>query len=334
MVCSSTGDNGDATYLLCLLKQIPNGPHTLSLRSSKWTKAKDDEGVQRLFTNLQRLVRLQPYIRDIDLIGQDDPVDWRSEGFRERHFSPGETLMQAHLNHLIAKHGIGRDFTAKEPWLFSVEPSAVSKGRVVINRTSRYRNDRFPWTEVVAHYGSRLLFIGLEHEWREFVNAHGYVSHHPTADLLEMAQVIKGSDLFIGNQSCAYALCEGMKHNSIQESNLELPDCIYVRPNASYVADGVVTLPDGTVLRGKRPPVVKKTHVTPPGGGWLFAGYPPFPVFELLVKEVAQREKLSIEEAGDRVYSSNVERCPNFFADRGDVMKFHRFQQALENYRP
>jgi hypothetical protein len=331
---SSTGDNGDCIYLLNIISQIPGGPHTLSLRSSKWTKAKDDEGLQRLFANLEKLVRLQPYIRDINLIGQDDPVDWRSEDFRERHFSPGETLMQAHLNHLIKKHGIGRGFTAKEPWLHGVEPSAVPRGRVVINRTSRYRNDRFPWTEIVAHYGSRLLFIGLEHEWREFVNNHGYVSHHPTANLLEMAQVIKGSDLFIGNQSCAYALAEGMKHHSIQESNLELPDCVYVRPNATYVADGVVTLPDGTVLRGKRPPAERRTHVTPPGGGWRYAEYLPSPVFELLVKEVAQRENLSIAEAGDRVYSANVERCPDFFADPGERARYLKFEQAIENSRP
>jgi len=331
MNISTCGDLGDCSYLLNLLRQIPDGPHVLSLRSNSQTKAKGLEGVQRMYDLLGPLVRLQPYIDDIRIIQPGDPVDWKSEDFRQRHYTKGETLMQAHLNHLVKVHGIGQNFSAKQPWIKNILPAARSKSRVVINRTGRYRNDLFPWTQIVAHYRSKLLFVGLHHEWREFIGHHGYVEYVPTTNLLEVAQLIAGSDLFIGNQSCAYALAEGMKHNSIQETHLEYPDCVYVRPNASFIANGVVTLPDGTVLRGKRPAVEKKTHIVPPQM-WQYAGYNPCPVFELLTREVAKREKLSIGEAEDRVYASNAERCPDFFADHGDQTKYLRFQQALENY--
>jgi len=334
MKISTCGDAGDIIYALCILKQIPNAPHALCLRSSPATKAKGSEDVQRMFNLIAPLVRLQPYIADVQIIQPGDPVDWASEDFRERHYTKGETLMQAHLNHLIQKHGIGQNFTSGQPWIFNVHPAPKSKGRVVINRTGRYRNDLFPWKEIVAHFRNKLLFVGLKHEWREFIGHHGYVEFVETANLLEVAQLIKGSDLFIGNQSCAYAVAEGLKHPTIQETNLEYPDCVYVRPNARYVVDGVVTLPDGTELRGKRPPVDKKTHITPPGGGWIYAGYHPCPVFELLVNEVAKRENLSIAEAGDRIYSANVDRCPDFFANWGDKMALNRFHHALENYRP
>jgi hypothetical protein len=331
MKTSTTGDLGDVLYLLCLLKQIPHGPHTLCLRSSSSTKAKGPEGVQRMFDLLAPLVRLQPYIANIQIIQPGDPVDWKSEGFRERHYTKGETLMRAHLNHLIKTHSIGQNFTADEPWLYGVEPSPRSKGRVVINRTGRYRNERFPWKEIVAHLRNRLLFVGLHHEWREFIGHHGYVEFQPTTDMLEVARLIKGSDLFIGNQSCANAIAEGLKHNLIQETHLGFPDCIYVRPNASHVADGVVTLPDGTVLRGVRPKREKKTHTTPPGN-WRYNGGAS-PCFELLVREVAKRENLTIGDAEDAVYDANVERCPAFFADHGEQAQFLRVQQALENYR-
>ncbi len=333
MNLSTCGDAGDAIYLLNLIRQIPQAPHTLCLRSSPLTKAKGPEGVQRMYDLLAPVAKLQPYIADIRIIGVNDPVDWASEEFRQRHYSKGETLMQAHLNHLVKTHGIGQNFTATEPWITNIEPAARSKGRVVINRTGRYRNDTFPWTEIVAHYRNRLLFVGLPHEWREFIGHHGYVEFVPTANLLAVAQLIKGSDLFIGNQSCAYALAEGMKHNSIQETNLEFPDCVYVRPNASFIADGVVTLPCGTVLRGKRPAVEKRTHITPPRN-WQYAGYDPCPVYELLVRDVASRENISIDEAGERVYASNVDRCPDFFKDWSDATKFLRFQQAVENSHP
>ena len=296
------------------------------------TKAKGADGVKRMFDLLEPLVRLQPYIADIQIIQPGDPVDWRSEDFRERHYTKGETLMRAHLNHLIKTRGIGQGFTSTDPWLFNVDPSPRSKGRVVINRTGRYRNPVFPWTEIVAHYRNKLLFVGLKHEWREFIGHHGYVEFVPTDNMLEVAQLIQGSDLFIGNQSCANAICEGLKHDSIQEVCLEFPDCVYVRPNARYVADGVVTLPCGTVLQGKRPKGDKKTHITPPHG-WQYAGYTAHPVYELLVREVAKRENLTTDEAGERVYDSNVGRCPGFFADHGQQASLLKFQQALENYR-
>ena len=332
MNISSTGDLGDVIYLLNIIRQIPGAPHTLCLRSSPTTKAKGPEGVQRMFELLEPLVRLQPYIKDIQIIQPGDPVDWKSEGFRVAgHYSKGETLMRAHLKHLIKVKGVGEGFTAAEPWLFNVQPSPRSKGRIVINRTGRYRNEAFPWKEVVAHFRHRLIFVGMHHEWREFIGHHGYVEFQPTATMLEVAQLIAGSDLFIGNQSCANAIAEGLKHPLIQETHLEFPDCIYVRPGASHIADGVVTLPDGTVLKGVRPKGEKKTHTTPPGS-WKYNGVSS-PVFSLLVREVASRENITIGEAEDRVYDANVERCPDFFADHGEKAKFLRVQQALENYR-
>ena len=333
MKISSTGDLGDIIFALCIIRQIPGAPHTLCLRSSPSTKAKGPEGVQRMYDLLAPLVSPQPYIADIQIIQPGDPVDWKSEDFRlAGHYTKGETLMRAHLKHLIKVKGIGHDFTAAEPWLFNVEPSPRSKGRVVINRTGRYRNEKFPWKEVVAHFRNRLLFVGLHHEWREFIGHHGYVEYQPTADMLEVAQLIKGSGLFIGNQSCANAIAEGMKHTIVQETHLEFPDCIYVRPNASHVADGVITLPDGTVLRGVRPKREKKTHTTPPGN-WRYNGGAS-PCFELLVREVAKRENITIGEAEGAVYDANLERCPAFFADHGEQAQFLRVQQALENYRP
>jgi len=332
MLASSTGDIGDVIFALNLIRQIPSAPHTLCLRSSASTKAKGPEGVQRMYDLLAPLVRLQPYIEDIQIIQSGDPVDWKSEDFRERHYTKGETLMQAHLNHFTKTHGLGQDFTSSAPWLLNVEPSPRSKGRVVINRTGRYRNPVFPWAEVVKHFRNRLLFVGLKHEWREFIGHYGYVEFQPTDNMLEVAQLIQGSDLFIGNQSCANAIAEGLKHDCIQEVSLEFPDCVYTRPNAQHVADGVITLADGTVLKGKRPKTEKKTHIVPPRG-WQYAGYPACPVFELLINEVAKRENIPTDEVGEMVYESNVNRCPAFFADHGEQAKLLRFNQALENYR-
>jgi len=333
MTISSTGDLGDCVYLLNIIRQIPGGPHTLCLRSSLWTKAKTEEGAQRLFNLLAPLVELQHYVKDFKVIQPDDVGDWASEGFRERAFSNGETLMQAHLNHLIRVRGDGQGITCKHQWLFGVIPAKVSLGRVVINRTPRYRNDKFPWGEIVKHYGEKLLFVGLPHEHEEFSNSYGSVEYHPTTNMLEVAQVILGSDLFIGNQSSAYALAEGMKHNTIQEVCLHMPDCVYVRPNAAYVPDEVVTLPCGTVIRGGLVSQDRRTHVTPPGA-WQLTGYASNPTFELMCREVVRCGGIPLPQAEEAVYNFNVARCPEFFRDRADYRATNLFRQALENHTP
>ena len=60
------------------------------------------------------------------------------------------------------------------------------------------------------------------------------VIYTPTKNFLEVAQLIAGSKLFIGNQSAPYAVAEGLKHNSILEVTLPSPDCIYERDNGRY----------------------------------------------------------------------------------------------------
>lgn len=240
---STCGDLGDATYLLNIIRQIPDGPHTLCLRPSEATKAKGPDGVRRLHDAIAPLALAQDYIKDVKIIGQTDSVDWASEGFRMASYVHGQTLMQAHLNHLIANKGIGRNFTSHEPWL-KVKPSPKTSGRIVINRTARYRNDWFQWGIIVEHYRHRLLFVGLEHEWREFIGHHGYVEFAPTKNMLEVAELIAGSELFIGNQSCANACAEGLKHTIIQETSLRFPDCIFKRDNAQFCVDGAALLPN------------------------------------------------------------------------------------------
>lgn len=330
MKISSVGDIGDIVYALCILKQIPNGPHTLCLRPSPQTKSKDMAGIQRLHDTIAPMVIQQPYIRTVEIISPGDPVDWKSEDFRQRHYTKGETLMKAHLNHFNKVHGPLHGFRDDLPWL-DVEPDRRSAGRVVINRTDRYHNDRFPWEAVVRHYRHRLMFVGLKHEWATFIRQFGYVEFKPTVDLLEVARLIKGSELFIGNQSCAYACAEGLKHPTIQETHLIYPDCVYVRPNAQYVADGKVVLPDGTVLTGPVPVRDRasyKTMQTPPGL-WQFPGCMPHPAFTVAVGYVAQHEKISLEEAQDRLYDANVARCPAFFTDSTETQKLARVRAAM-----
>lgn len=331
LTVSSAGDIGDCALLLCLMKQIPGGPHTLALRPSPLTKSKDDEKVRRLHDTIAPLALAQRYIKDVKIIEADTKVDWASEGFRKLgHYRKGETLMQAHQHHLVKTLGLGQRFHGRDPWLNVAKAAGVSD-RVIINRTERYRNKFFPWEQIVRHYGSRLLFVGLEHEWVDFCRTFGHVDYRPTANMLEVAQLIAGSSLFIGNQSSANACAEGLKHNLIQETCVELPDCVYVRPNAQHVADGKVILPDGTVLLGPVPVRSRNDRklMQAPPKLWQYPGCAANGSFSAIAAMVAQIEQCSREEAEDRLYEANVERCPSFFADSTEVQRMARVRAAM-----
>lgn len=332
LTISSSGDLGDIVFLLNLIRQIPGGRHTLALRSSQLTKAKDDEKVKRLHDTIAPLALAQRYIRDVVIIDAGTPVDWASEGFRKLgHFRKGETLMHAHLHHLVKSLGLSfQDFHDNTPWLNVVKDTDATD-RVVINRTARYRNSQFPWAQVVRHLGSRLLFVGLEDEWRQFCRDFGTVEYHPTASMLEVAQLIAGSQLFIGNQSSANACAEGLKHASIQETCIELPDCVFPRPNAQFVANGVVTMPDGTVLRPPpkaHGPQERRTMESPPGM-WQYPGYAGHSAFAVLAGLVSRNEGVPLEEASEKVYALNQERCPEFFQDRSEIQSMMKFNAAM-----
>lgn len=328
MIVSSAGDIGDCVFLTAILSKLPNGPHTLLLEPSTVTKARGPDGVAKLHAAFSPLANSQPYIKECRIIIRGEQVDWASAGFRMASYEHGQTLLRAHVNHLVKVHKIGNEIDGKDQWL-KVEPSPETKGKIVCNRTGRYRNETFPWDEIVRHYNHRLVFVGLQHEWREFIAHFGYVDFRPTGNLLEVAQMIAGSELFIGNQSCANACAEGLKHPIIQETNTVHPDCIYVRPNAQHVDTGECILPDiqGSGVRHVEARAKVScniiTHTTPPGQ-WQFRGLTA-PIWQMLVDRV----KINWPDVTeDDIKRDNLERVPEFFVGDSLRQRFARVEKA------
>lgn len=325
LAVSSTGDIGDIIVMLATLKHTGK-PCDVYLRDHPHTA-----GITHRMHLIKPLIEAQPYINSVR-IWKRETLHWESEKFRPYGYvNNGNNLAHNHAQAAVRDKFISSMPDVSTPWL-TVEPDTSYAGRVIINRTPRYDNSLFPWAEIVRHYGEKLLFIGLQDEWNRFCDAFGQVNYELPKNFLQVARMIAGCELFIGNQSSCMTVAEGLKHPRIQESSLDHPDCIYPgNTGAQYVGDGVVTLPDGTVLKGNRPPVDRKTHITPPQL-WQYGSYPASPVFELLVCEVRVKEQVSEAEAANRVYTANVERCPRFFADASEQARMLRFQRAKENY--
>lgn len=160
-----------------------------------------------------------------------DTTNWR-ECYKD-HISLMDS--QARYLHVVDRKTGHMEIT--EPWL-KVEPNESLRGRVVINRSARYRNDKFPWSKVVEHYGKDAVFIGTDHEYNDFVQSFGQIPRHLTKDCLEVARAIAASKLYVGNQSSAYWIAAGLRIPLLQEVYEHAPNSIIRYPGAVYCFDG------------------------------------------------------------------------------------------------
>lgn len=333
---STAGDLGDVVAGVCGVIQSLPGKHTVFLRDDGRTK-----GIVKRAAIITPLLEAQPYVGAVK-VWKDEPVDWTSEDFRNGFHQMFSTLLSSHARHAESVGFISRIPKGDAPWI-TTDADKATAGRVVINRTARYQNPHFPWGKIVAHYGKRLLFVGTEDEHNMFCNIHGYVERKPTKNLLEVARLIAGSALFIGNQSVAMTIAEGLKHPRVMETCLEVCDCIYPgSQNAQYVADGSVTLPDidGSGQLSIPSQAFKLgdiQHFHLPPGGWLYTSPETGPITGGLPRACAKQVvrklgegKMSLEEAERRIILQNVQREPRFFARHIKTPNFTRVKLALE----
>lgn len=323
----SSGDLGDVILSLPIVQQL-GGKHFYWLYNRPFTK-----DIESRFHLIAPLLMAQPYIECVG-VSNGKGVDYDLAEFR-KHYIPTRTLLDSHSEYATRRYGLTR-VRGENPWL-TVTPESGLQQRVVIARSPRYHNPYFPWAMIVKHYGPALLFIGLPEEHATFCREFGNVEYRPTLDLLDSAQVIAGSALFIGNQSSPNALAEGLKHPRIQETNLRVPDCIYPGGGpVQHVADGTVNLPavggaGPLVISSSFSPFREMDTMTTPPGGWQYPGCTTHSSFNALRSEVVGKERISVAEAAKAIYTYNCGRVPTFFRSQDRDGLLTTFRKAQQN---
>jgi len=165
-------------------------------------------------------------------------IDYDMSGWREC-YKDDISLMdsQARYVHLVPRETGHMNIT--EPWI-KVEADPLTKGRVIFNRSPRYRNKRFPWKDVLNFFGKRALFVGAEYEHQDFCNVVGDVEYYKTPSCLEVAKAIEGADFFVGNQSSAFWIAAALRKPLLQETFPPCPNSIIPYERAWYCFDGNV----------------------------------------------------------------------------------------------
>lgn len=326
-----SGDFGDAIHCLAICKAI-GSVDFLAI----------DRGINKPLLHrlhlLQPLLESQPYINSVRPYQSGEEVAWNASDFRTRH-RWSQSLTQSHLLHYQAQSHlppIAPDF--RKPWITGITPDPRAKGRVLVHRTERYNTENFPWKKIFNFYGSRIMIVGTEQERGNLTAYAGEAEYVPTADLLEVAQLVAGADLVIAGQSCVLAIAEAMKRPRIAEISPSQPDVIVaISKEAQYVADGNVRLPDvagsGTTYLSSIEVEWENVNVNiSPPGGWQHPDMSARPMhINAAVSMLAGIKQIPLAEAKVMIVRHNVERCPDFYTNPGRRQAMATYELALQN---
>lgn len=162
---------------------------------------------------IRPLLELQPYIHGVERYDETTPTDFDFTGFRAGWGSHPHLVgkQAAHLG--IEPHAIDL-----RPWLTIPEPKKHNK--IVICRSARNKGALhwFRWWSVRPQ---DCIFLGIEEDYQNFClencpwperqrSKRPTIEFRKTANLLEAAQIIAGSRLFICNQTALLWVAMGM----------------------------------------------------------------------------------------------------------------------------
>jgi len=225
-----SGDMGDLIYSLPVIKYL-KGASCLYLNPDGLPLPKYDgsrSGLDKhMIAFLKPLLEAQDYIDEVRT-WSGEKVDIDLDQFRKKGIQYHRVnLCQAILGVFKVPFKI-----TYEPWI-EVKP----KKRVastVFSRTKRYRNTKIDLRPYLVKYPNS-AFIGLFDEWYMFCKQVGHIKYHQVSNALEMGEVINQADLFIGNQSFPMSLAIAMHKPFIQEVYPICQNCIFQRPEATYL---------------------------------------------------------------------------------------------------
>ncbi len=231
-----SGDLGDIIFALPAVRALgggilyldPDGGTTSPLVSTTSGDPARTKLNAAAIDALRPLLLEQPYIQEVrSWKGQS--VDYDLDQFRT-HLAL-DNISDSHLA------PFGLPFTERDKaWLSVAKPIVIENRPIVISRTARYQSNHLFWEHNLPQLLPLAVFVGYPKEHEIFEYAFGlHVEYYPTPDLMTLASVIAGCELFVGNSSLPHALAEAMKKPLVNEFFRVLPRTMFKREDAHYV---------------------------------------------------------------------------------------------------
>lgn len=241
-----TGELGDVIYSLPTIAALGGGVLYLSADNRfPYPRPTREMPSPNRVNSLASLIEAQDYIWRVQFThGLPYSTDYDLNRFR----LPWKNRTAADYDSIFSLHlkAFGADWPEDKPWLTVKDPIVVEGRPIVVSRSERYHNHDFPWYDFVQCYGDQMVFVGSDleaHTFQGFGLPKFKIPHRKTENLLELARVIAGGKMFVGNQSCPLAIALGLGQNVIVETWELNPNCMLNRENAIHWRRGGVVIP-------------------------------------------------------------------------------------------
>jgi len=231
--CIHSGNAGDIIYSLNTVRELGAEHFVINICSDpKFGGRNIDFKTAR---TLAPLLLVQPYIKRVTIVSSNLPLEYLNEPIEGIEFNLDKFRLQDVLNHhLSISHAkaFGLYLNLYEKWIF-VDSDKQDRDYIVVSLTPRYRSlPKEFWLEALAGLDN-VIVLGIP---EEFYCLSGITADFMTCnDFLQMAKIIQGAKLFIGNANLPYAIAEGLKVQRIIEMNKEFQNA-YPIGRSGYIA--------------------------------------------------------------------------------------------------
>ena len=223
-----SGRLGDLIYSLATIKELSKSHKCkLYIQIEKPILGPYDSS-RKVFINKRCGDLILPLLRNQDFLDavniyKDEKIDINLDLFRDIPIS------LSFYSSRWFSHICGININVENTFL-SVKPHELIKNRIIVGRSSRYRNAYINYK--FLKNTKNLLCIGLEEEFQDSKKDINDLEFHECKDFLEMAEIIKASKFFIGNMSLQYIISEALKVPRLLEASPDYPVAFPVGSNA------------------------------------------------------------------------------------------------------
>jgi hypothetical protein len=231
-----SGAFGDLIYSLAIAKHFGPGRFYLHLEQLNWigqyyygsppNPFHQGRLTSEDFKYMETFMLAQDYITDFQPMSKSAEITHNLDKFRPLFVSHPGNYVDIYATAFGISDPKILQALRNTPWL-KASPKREQARSVVINRTARWcprilSGQWDQWRSEGVEDAS--IFVGLPEEHREFQKSTGWlIPRADTPTMLDLAQLISGADLFIGNQSVALSLAIGLGKTVYCEARDDLP---------------------------------------------------------------------------------------------------------------
>jgi hypothetical protein len=218
-----SGNAGDIIYALPAIFQLSHSKpihlHLQTGQPGKYGIAGHPLGNimlnDKMVEMLSPLLLAHPKITTCDKYSTQ-PIDYDLDYIRKYPFQ----LNKGNIIHWYF-WAFGVSANESKPWL-NIVPDFSFNNAIVLARSKRYNSPGIQFSFLNKY--ERIVFVGVNEEYELMKKQIPSLQFQPVKNFLEMATIIAGSRLFIGNQSFPFAIAEALKVKRVLEVYFQSPN--------------------------------------------------------------------------------------------------------------